>query len=170
MTLAQIFAAVMAAILLSAASPSSNAMADRLTSFLESKGSPLPAQELLLYANWRMIVALSAAESGYGKYRAGTYNAWGIKDYQSGSPKYGGTRDFASWEESIKYTSELLYKYDAEDGEPDAWEMVRTWKYVLPYGHWVNNVNYALADIEANVVADPTAPADTETPANFTRA
>ena len=87
-----------------------------LEQFLEEKGSPLPAAELLKYNNWRMIVALSCAESGYGKNMAGTFNAWGIKDFQVGSPKYNGTRDFASWEESIKYTSNLLYKYDEVDG------------------------------------------------------
>ncbi|MFH0912232.1 MAG: hypothetical protein V1807_01065, partial [Patescibacteria group bacterium] len=66
-------------------------------SFLEEKNSPLPAVELLKYSNWEMIVALSNAESGYGKHCAGDYNAWGIKDFRKGSDNYGGTRDFASW-------------------------------------------------------------------------
>ena len=125
-----------------------------LEQFLESKGSPLPAEELLKYDNWRMIVALSCAESGYGKNRAGAFNAWGIKDFQAGSPKYNGTRDFASWAESIKYTSELLYKYDKVDGEPRAKDMVYNWKYILPYDHWVGNVNYALWDIAQTVPAN----------------
>lgn len=122
-----------------------------LRNFLVEKGSPIPAEELVKYSNWKMIVALSAAESGYGKYMAGTYNAWGIKDFQSGSPKYGGTRDFASWEESIKFTSELLFKYEPEQGMPKPGVMVATWKYVQPYGHWVNNVAYSLYDIEQNI-------------------
>lgn len=118
-----------------------------LEQFLESKGSPIPAAELLKYDNWRMIVAISCAESGYGKNMAGAFNAWGEKDFTPGSPKYNGTRDFASWTESIKYTSELLYKYDAEDGEPQAKDMVYSWKYVRPYDHWIGNVNYSLWEL-----------------------
>ncbi len=123
-----------------------------LEQFLESKGSPIPAVELLRYDNWRMVVALSCAESGYGKKLGGAYNAWGIKDYRAGSAKFGRTRDFESWGQSIAYTSELLYKYDPEDGEPSPQGMVRAWKYVRPYGHWINNVAYSLNDIQENVV------------------
>ena len=47
-----------------------------LQEFLESKGSPIPAEELTKYPNWKMIVALSAAESGYGKHTAGENNGW----------------------------------------------------------------------------------------------
>jgi len=126
-------------------------LTSQLQTFLESKGSPMPAVEVTKYDNWRMIVALSAAESGYAKHMAGTYNAWGIKDYRKGSDNFGGTRNFNSWSESIQYTSELLYKYDPEDGEPTPWGMVRAWKYVLPYNHWVNNVSYALYDIKRHV-------------------
>ncbi len=122
-----------------------------LRDFLASKGSPLPAEELIQYSNWKSIVAVSAAESSYGKHLGGAYNAWGIKDYTPGSSKYGRTRDFASWEESIQYTSELLYKYDPGDGEPDPKQMVVTWKYVRPYAHWVNNVAYSLYDIGQNI-------------------
>ncbi|MFA5270271.1 MAG: hypothetical protein WC400_01510 [Patescibacteria group bacterium] len=122
-----------------------------LEQFLAEKGSPLPAEELLKYDNWRTIVALSCAESGYGKNMAGTWNAWGIKDFTPGSPKFDKTRDFTSWAESIKYTSELLYKYDEVDGEPKAVEMVYNWKYVLPYNHWVGNVNYSLWEINQAV-------------------
>ena len=124
-----------------------------LEQFLADKGSPLPARELLKYDNWRMIVALSCAESGYGKNMAGTFNAWGIKDYQPGSPKYNGTRDFASWVGSIQYTSELLYKYDAADGEPTPRGMVYSWKYLPPYQHWINNVSYSLWDLNQNLPA-----------------
>ncbi|MEA1909956.1 MAG: hypothetical protein U9M89_02965 [Patescibacteria group bacterium] len=119
----------------------------KLEQFLEDKNSPMPASELLKYSNWEMIVALSNAESGYGKHRAGTYNAWGIKDFRKGSTKFGKTRDFNSWAESIEYTSKLLFKYDPEDGEPTASGMVAKWKYVKPYGHWINNVNYSLASL-----------------------
>ncbi len=124
----------------------------QLRSFLDGKGSPLPAEVLIQYPNWKTIAALACAESGYGKNLAGEYNAWGIKDYRVGSAKFGKTRNFESWEESIAYTSELLYKYDPEDGEPSPWGMVRSWKYVYPYTHWVNNVSYALYDIEQNVL------------------
>jgi hypothetical protein len=78
---------------------------------------------------------------------AGTFNAWGIKDFTPGSPKFDKTRDFASWKESIGYTSALLYKYDPEDGEPRAKDMVYNWKYVLPYDHWIGNVDYSLWEI-----------------------
>jgi len=124
-----------------------------LEQFLAEKDSPMPADEILKYDNWRMIVAVSCAESGYGKNMAGAFNAWGIKDFRSGSPKYDGTRDFGSWEESIKYTSELLYKYDEVDGEPLAREMVYNWK-VRPYNNWIGNVNYALWDIDQTLPAN----------------
>ena len=124
--------------------PENKALLPKLEQFLDDKKSPMPAEELLKYSNWEMIVALSNAESGYGKHAAGTYNAWGIKDFRKGSAKYGKTRDFNSWTESIEYTSKLLYKYDPADGEPTASGMVAKWKYVKPYGHWINNVNYSL--------------------------
>jgi len=124
---------------------------DQLQTFLEEKNSPIPAHELIKYDNWPMILAISAAESSYGKNMAGEFNAWGIKDFRSGSDNFGGTRNFESWSESVQYTSELLYKYDPEDGMPSARAMVGRWKYVPPYQHWINNVNYALFDIEQNV-------------------
>lgn len=125
----------------------------KLDGFLQSKNSPLPAVELVQYSNWPVIVALSAAESGYGQHLAGDFNAWGIKEFRAGSRNYGGTRDFASWEESIEFTSELLYHYDDEDGMPRPDDMVRKWKAVMPYRHWVNNVSYSLRDIEEKVLS-----------------
>lgn len=122
-----------------------------LRSFLGEKKSPIPAEVLMEYPNWKTVLALSCAESGYGNHLAGTYNAWGIKDFQLGSSRYGGTRDFASWDESIKYVSDLLYKYDPANGTPSPKVMVATWKYVRPYAHWINNVAYSLYDIEQNV-------------------
>ena len=133
--------------------PENRAILPKVQTFLGEKKSPIPASELLKYPNWEMIVALSNAESGYGKKCAGDYNAWGIKDFRKGSANYGKTRDFTSWAESIEYTSELLYKYDKEDGEPTATGMVARWKYVRPYEHWIGNVNYALADLEAHIQA-----------------
>jgi len=124
---------------------------EALISFLEGKGSPLPAGTLLEYDNWRMILALSAAESGYGKNLGGAFNAWGIKDFRNGSPRFGKTRDFASWEESIAFVSNLLYKYDPKDGSPSARGMVYAWKYVRPYEHWIRNVEYALWDVRQSV-------------------
>jgi len=124
-----------------------------LQSFLDEKGSPMPAVELVKYSNWPMIVAVSCAESGYGKYVAGENNAWGIKDFRAGSVNYRGYRDFTDWAESIKYTSELLYKYDAEDGSPEPKAMVRRWKYIAPFGGWLGTVNYSLHDIQDNVIA-----------------
>ena len=52
----------------------------QLRSFLNAKGSPLPAEVLVKHPNWKTIVALSCAESGYGKNMGGEHNAWGIKD------------------------------------------------------------------------------------------
>lgn len=157
MNIFQVLGGLVAAVLLSNAALAPAAPVDLrlapLEQFLDEKGSPLPAAELLKYDNWRMIVALSCAESGYGKNMAGTFNAWGIKDFTPGSPKFDKTRDFASWEESIKYTSELLYKYDSVDGEPLAKEMVYSWKYVLPYNHWIGNVNYSLWEINQTLPA-----------------
>ena len=129
--------------------PSPEAVA--LAEFLAVKNSPLPADLLVQYDNWELIVALSNAESSYGRHMAGSFNAWGIKDFRSGSVKFGKTRDFTSWEESIAYTSQLLYKYDPADGSPDPNRMVARWKYVQPYGHWVNNVSYSLSEIEKHV-------------------
>ncbi len=125
----------------------------KVETFLAEKRSPLPAGELLKYTNWEMIVALSNAESGYGKHLGGDFNAWGIKDFRKGSANFGKTRNFVSWAESIEYASKLLYKYDKVDGEPTAVGMVARWKYVLPYGHWINNVNYALADLDKHISA-----------------
>jgi len=133
--------------------PQPDPLTVELQTFLDSKGSPMPAATLVKYDNWPMVLAVSCAESGYGKNLGGTYNAWGIKDYRAGSPKYGRTRDFTSWEESIAYTSDLLYKYDPENGSPKPGAMVASWKYVRPFAHWLGNVNYALKDINENVVA-----------------
>jgi hypothetical protein len=124
-----------------------------LREFLAEKKSPMPAEVLVKYPNWQMIVAVSAAESGYGRNMAGDFNAWGLKDFRSGSKHYRGYRDFASWEESIAYTSELLFKYDEEDGSPEPKAMVAKWKYLRPFGGWLGNVHYSLNDIQKNVIA-----------------
>lgn len=149
MAIFQILGGIITAVLLSNSAPDSRLLP--LQNFLTGKGSPIPAEEVLQYPNWRTIVALSCAESGYGKNMAGAFNAWGIKDYQPGSPKYNGTRDFASWEESIAFVSGLLYKYDPTDGEPTPRGMVYSWKYVRPYNHWIGNVSYALWDLNQNL-------------------
>jgi len=132
--------------------PAPNPALLKLDEFLQSKNSPLPAVELIQYSNWPVIVALSAAESGYGRHLAGDFNAWGIKEFRAGNRNYGGTRDFVSWSESIKFTSELLYHYD-EEGMPGPNEMVVKWKAAMPYRHWVNNVSYSLWDIEEKVLS-----------------
>ncbi len=124
-----------------------------LQGFLAEKKSPIPAEALVKYPNWQMIVALSAAESGYGRNLAGEYNAWGIKDFRISSKNFRGYRDFASWDESIAYTSKLLFKYDKEDGSPEPKAMVARWKYIRPFGGWLGNVNYSLNDIQENVIA-----------------
>lgn len=132
--------------------PEPNPIVLELRDFLADKKSPMPAEVLFKYPNWQMIVAVSAAESGYGRKLAGDFNAWGIKDFRAGSKNYRGYRDFSSWEESIAYTSELLFKYD-EDGSPEPKAMVARWKYIRPFHGWLGNVNYSLNDIQENVIA-----------------
>lgn len=127
----------------------------QMQDFLIEKSSPIPANELIKYDNWEMILALSAAESTYGQNLAGTFNAWGIKDFRFLSKNFGGTRNFESWEKSIEYTSNLLYEYDPVDGMPEAKAMVRRWKFVLPYEHWIDNVEYSLLDIRQKIMAKP---------------
>lgn len=126
----------------------------QLQSFLEEKNSPIPACELVQYDNWQIILAISAAESTYGQNMAGEFNAWGIKDFRLLSSDFGITRNFESWNESVKYTSDLLYEYDPIDGIPDPQAMVRKWKFVLPYQHWINNVNYSLSEINQKISAE----------------
>jgi hypothetical protein len=121
-----------------------------LTEFLASKKSPMPAEVLIKYPNWRMILAISAAESGYCKHQAAAMNCYGIKDFQPGA-RPGSYRAFSSWEESISFASRLLYKYDAEDGAPEPHAMVARWKAVLPYTGWLNNVSHSLRDIDRNM-------------------
>jgi len=141
----------------SASIPAPQAQPDPLTlelnNFLAEKGSPMPAEVLVQYSNWPMIVAISAAESGYGKHLSAAYNAWGIKDFRADSSNYRGYRDFADWEEAIAYASELLFKYDEEDGSPEPKAMVRRWKAVRPFSGWLGNVHYSLNDIQENVIA-----------------
>ena len=100
-----------------------------------------------------MIVAVSAAESGYGKHLANDYNAWGIKDFRINSSNFRGYRAFADWEEAIAYASELLFKYDETDGSPEPNAMVARWKVVRPFHGWLGNVNYSLGDLQNNVIA-----------------
>jgi hypothetical protein len=137
---------------LEAIQPEPDPIVLELQEFLDEKKSPMPAEVLVKYPNWQMIVAVAAAESGYGRRLAGDYNAWGIKDFRSGSKNYRGYRDFADWEESIKYASELLFKYD-ETGSPKPSAMVVRWKAVRPFHGWLGNVNYSLNDIQENVIA-----------------
>lgn len=123
-----------------------------LAEFLASKKSDMPAEVLIKYPNWQAIVAISAAESGYCKHQAGTYNCLGIKDFRKGSPDFGGYRNFESWEEAIGYASELLYKYDNHDGIPEPKLMVVRWKGDYNTTHWLNNVSYSLSDIDKNII------------------
>lgn len=130
----------------------------RLQNFLIEKNSPISAEELIKYDNWEMILALSAAESTYGQNLAGTFNAWGVKDFRLLSNNFGRTRDFESWEKSIEYVSSLLYEYDPVDGIPEARAMVRRWKFILPYEHWIDNVEYSLSDIRQKIIVRPNEP------------
>ena len=125
-----------------------------LAEFLASKGSPMPAEVLIKYPNYKTIVAISAAESGYCKHQAAKYNCYGIKDFQAGA-RPGSYRAFSSWEESVGYASQLLYKYDAVDGSPQPSEMVARWKAVAPYTGWLNNVSHSLKDLNARVPLPP---------------
>lgn len=123
-----------------------------LNDFLISKGSPMPADVLIQYPNWQIMLAIANAESSYCKRPAGKYNCYGIKDFRKGSRNFGGYRNFESWEESIGYASELLFKYDRTDGIPSAQAMVVRWKAVAPFEGWVNNVNGSLRDIQRSAI------------------
>jgi len=133
----------------------------QLEQFLADKDSPIPADTLFQYPNWKTILAVANAESGYGLHMAGAYNAWGIVDFQPGSKRYGKTRSFASWDESLAYTSTLLFKYDTTDGMPDPLAMVARWKYQRPFTGWLANVNYALHDIDVHTTVDVAAGTNT---------
>jgi|GEM_PF-3019765 len=122
-----------------------------LGEFLEAKGSPMPANILIQYPNWEMMVAISAAESGYCKHPAGDFNCYGIKDFRPGE-RFGKYRNFESWDESIDYVSTLLFKYDEEDGNPEPHAMVVRWKGDYHTTHWLKNVSYSLWDLEQNVL------------------
>jgi hypothetical protein len=124
-----------------------------LAAYLEAKGSPMPADVLLQYDNWPAIVAVANAESSLGRHNAGSFNAWGIKYFgpKTASNVNGKYRNFASWEDSIQYASELLYKYDSTDGQPTPEAMVRRWKSVAPFGGWIKNVRGTAISLKAQV-------------------
>lgn len=125
-----------------------------LNDFLVSKGSPMPADVLIQYPNWEIMLAIATAESSLCKRPAGAYNCYGIKDFRKGSHNFGGYRNFESWDESIGYMSELLFKYDGEDGSPTPHAMVIRWTgYNPPSQGWINNVSGSLRDIERNITA-----------------
>jgi hypothetical protein len=131
-------------------SPEQVALAD----FLAAKKSPMPADVLIKYSNWQSILAISNAESSYCTHPAGRFNCYGIKDFRRGGRNFGGYRNFTSWEESIGYASELLYKYDTADGNPSPHVMVVRWTgFNPPSQGWVRNVAGSLRDIQTNVTA-----------------
>ena len=73
--------------------------------YLESKQSPLAAYVDDIYAaankfriDPKLIVAIAGAESSFGKYLSGSYNAWGI----------GPGRSYGSWREGIHAAAKLL--------------------------------------------------------------
>lgn len=80
----------------------------KLKSFLVSKNSPLESYTELIIQEadkndigWTWIIGISCMESACGlKLPSGSYNAWGL----------GGSKFmyFRSWEESIKYMSQLI--------------------------------------------------------------
>jgi hypothetical protein len=131
----------------------------RLEEFLMAKGSPMPADLLYQHPNWKMMLAISLAESGYCKNPVAQNNCWGIKDFRAGK-NFGGYRSFETWEEAYAYTSELLYKYDEDDGMPDPGRMAKRWKYIEPLTNWTNAVYYALADINKNTAVEEVAIVD----------
>lgn len=84
---------------------------ERLNHYLQSKNSPLAeyAKTIVEEADrngidWTLVTSISGKESSFGKrIPEGSHNAWGIGGAKS-------VRHFSSWNESIKFTSELLGK------------------------------------------------------------
>lgn len=87
---------------------------EQLRVYLEGKKSPLtPYAQLIVWeANkndipWTLIVAISGKESSFGHaLPPGSHNAWGIMAWDKAGVR--SVRRFASWEEGIKFTSQLL--------------------------------------------------------------
>lgn len=120
-----------------------------LNDFLISKGSPMPAKVLIQYPNWQIMLAIANAESSYCKKPAGKYNCYGIKDFRKGSSRFGRYRNFESWEESIGFMSQLLFKYDRVDGSPTPRGMVIRWTgFNPPSEGWIRNVSGSLSEIQ----------------------
>lgn len=108
--------------------------------FLESKQSPLAehTEYLLQHENWRLLIAVSAIESQFCKYKV-DFNCWGI----GGDSAY---RHYESYEEAITDADAVI----------ENWHQKGRWltpedmncSYVVPCSpNWVNVVNKNLKEI-----------------------
>lgn len=122
---------------------------DMLAAYLKIYNSPLAlesqhfiAEADRLHLDWRLVAAISGAESTFGKnIPLGSYNAWGWgipTGAQSGLA-------FASWEEGITVVSEGL-RYNYFDRGLETIEQVGRVYAASP--RWAGNVRYFLNRIE----------------------
>ena len=116
---------------------------ERIRSFLEDRGSPMADHAVHIVAagvrydvDPRVVVAISAIESGYGRHQAG-HNAWG---WGGGA---GGAR-WPDWPTAIhEYTAGLSARYDT-----DNIDVAFARRYVPPnWAHWLNVVHSVMAQI-----------------------
>lgn len=113
-----------------------------LFSYLSEKGSPLADEvdTLLSQKHWRLIVALSAAESTFCKHQLGN-NCWGITSIE------GGYKSYPTLKEGIEDTDALITRWQ----ERGRWLTVSDMNghYVVPYNpSWERTVNAVLEDLD----------------------
>lgn len=97
---------------------------EMLRDYLISKSSPFANHAQLIVdeadkydTGWTQIVAIAGKESSFGRHIApGSFNAWGIMRFDIvNGQRVRSIRHFKSWEEGIKYATQLLgesYKWN----------------------------------------------------------
>jgi hypothetical protein len=87
---------------------------EKVYTFLQSKHSPLAQYADLIVSEadkndipWTLVPAISGKESSFGvAIKPGSHNGWGIMAWDKAGTRF--IRSFSSWEEAIKFESELL--------------------------------------------------------------
>jgi hypothetical protein len=129
-----------------------------LHSYLEQYNSPLADHtETIIHEadtnhiDWRMVVAISGVESGFGEnIPPGSYNAWGFDIYGN------NVRNFSSWDDGITTISESLRNdYMNGRGETTVWAIGSSY---AASPAWAGRVQGYMDDIEqyANRFDNPT--------------
>lgn len=115
----------------------------KITAFLEVKGSPLSEEEAALLAmmpHSDLLIAISAIESQYCKHQLG-YNCWGI----GGDSAY---RHYNNFSEAIIDANNLITRWQ----ERGRWLTVEDMNchYVVPCNsNWVQVVNKTLSELQS---------------------